>query len=462
MLVSLVPGRAVLPGRVEIRLAEHVVHLDARAWDDDARPAPGRGGERGRVPARVHDADVRRRRDAGELARCESCRGARRCRGRPDLVVGQEPPGGAAAVEVGHEARAPQPGGFSHRLGGEDDRLSAPGRRQRAEPVEDAERERDQEAAGRRRRVGDELGAAVGGADGPAPDDSIAGEVGLGHRSSALSHGLARAAGELTAVEGGRSFGRQPFERPGEVVHHDPLALGEMTVATVDPPSLRLAPEDDVEDLVEKCLAGVEGDAGAGELDRRGEKLGPGQPRVPPVRRGEPGRHPGNRNCRGSDVEDLRRPLVEGDVDGQHLSPLPGRQPVSRNRGEEVEEAVDPVLRPVDEHEASPARAGEGALGDPGDKRGGDAGIHGVPTLGEDPRARLGCQRVACGHGALHGERVAPGIAAAARGRSGSWAARADPARRAVCSPGPAGRCRWRSPSPRPGRRAARRSSRRR
>ena len=37
MLVSLVPGFGSVPARLEVVLAEHVVHVDARAGNDDAR-----------------------------------------------------------------------------------------------------------------------------------------------------------------------------------------------------------------------------------------------------------------------------------------------------------------------------------------------------------------------------------------------------------------------------------------
>ena len=43
---------------VEIRLAQHVVEVDARAGHDDARAAAGRTGQRGSVPVAVEDADL--------------------------------------------------------------------------------------------------------------------------------------------------------------------------------------------------------------------------------------------------------------------------------------------------------------------------------------------------------------------------------------------------------------------
>ena len=72
------------------------------------------------------------------------------------------------------------------------------------------------------------------------------------------------------------------------------------------------------------------------------------------------------------------------------------------NRDEEVEQAVGAVACPVDEHEAACTGPGQRALGHPRRERRGDAGVDRVPALGEDPRARLGGQRVAGSDGAPH------------------------------------------------------------
>ena len=346
MLVSLAPGRVALPGRVEIGLAEHVVHLHARAGNDHARPAAGRGGEGGRVPACIHDADMGRGGDAGGLGRCRLQGFAGGRRSRLDTFLGQETAGSTPAIEIADEARASQPGRLPHGLGHAGDSLRAPQRRRGAELVEDAERKRDQEPSRRGRRVGDELGVAVGGADRAATDDPVGAQVGLGDRSSPLPNGFAHAARKLAPVEDVGSLGGQPLERLGQVAHDQALSLAQSAVAAVDPPALGVVSQDHVQDLVQESLAGVEGDAGAGELDGRREELGPGEVRVPAVRGREPRGHPGNGDGGRADVEDLGRALVEGDVDGQHLSRRAGGQPAPRHRHEEVEQAVDPVTRP--------------------------------------------------------------------------------------------------------------------
>ena len=321
MLVSLAPGRVALPGRVEIGLAEHVVHLHARAGDDHARPAAGRGGEGGRVPACIDDADMGRGRNAGGLGRprpqgCADGRGS-----RLDALLGQETAGGTPAIEIADEARASQPGRLPHGLGDAGDPLDAPQWSRGPEPVEDAERECDQEPSRRRRRVGDELGAAVGGADRAAPDHAVARQVGLGDRSSPLPNGRAQAARKLAAVEDVRSLGGQPLERLGQVAHDHPLSLAQSAVVPVDPSALGIAAENHVEHLVQEGLPGVEGDAGAGELDGRRDQLGPGEVRVAAVRGRQPRGHPRHGDGGRADVEDLGRALVEGDVDRQHLAP---------------------------------------------------------------------------------------------------------------------------------------------
>ncbi len=56
----------------------------------------------------------------------------------------------------------------------------------------------------------------------------------------------------------------------------------------------------------------------------------------------------------------------------------------------------------MDQEEASAARAGERALGDPRRERGGQAGVDRVPALGEDRRAGLGGEGVPGSDRAFH------------------------------------------------------------
>ena len=213
MLVSLAPGPVRPPGRVEVGLAEHVVQLDAGAGDDEAGAAAGRGRERRRLAVHVHDADVGRRGHAGRLGHGLAQAGARvldrvaRRARRPGAVP--PPPRWSSVTKLPPRARA------ASRMASASRAIASalPAGGGRPQPVEDAERERDQQAAGGRRRVRDELRSAVGRAHGPALDDAVGGEILLGHRPASLPDRRAHAARELAAVEDVGALRRQPLER---------------------------------------------------------------------------------------------------------------------------------------------------------------------------------------------------------------------------------------------------------
>ena len=453
------PGAETPLRWVQVGLAEHVVHLHPGAWNDQPGAAARRCRERGGVPAAVHDADVCRRGRAERLGRSLAKRGAGRGGGLVHTAVGQQTAGGAPAVELPHEPGGAETRGLAHGLGQHGDPRGAPRRGHRPQTVEDSQREGDQEAPRRGGWIRDELAAPIGDAHGPAVDDAVGGEIGRGERASARQYGLAQAPPELTAVDRVGSFGRQLLQRPREVGHDHGLPLPEGTLDAVDLPALGLVAEDRLEDPVQERLLRVQGNPRPSELDGRSGELRPGQPAVAPVSGRQAGRHPRDGDRSGPDQEHLLRVLVEDDVDREHLGALAGRQSLAGHGDEEVEQAVGAVAGPVDEHEAAASRTGERALRDPGHECSGDARVDSVPALSEDSRSRLRCQRVAGGDGALHGKRVArPG----ARGQSGSSAARAGRARSAWRPRPPAARRPWRSRSPRPGRRGARRSWRRR
>src|SRR5262245_29251417 len=116
------------------------------------------------------------------------------------------------------------------------------------------------------------------------------------------------------------SFRGQPLERAREVLHDHTFPLPEGGLGAVDPPTLGLAAENGVEDLVQERLPGVERHPGPRQLDRGRQELPPREVRVATVREGEPGRHPGHGDRRRADIENLLRALVEDDVDRPHLA----------------------------------------------------------------------------------------------------------------------------------------------
>ena len=91
----------------------------------------------------------------------------------------------------------------------------------------------------------------------------------------------------------------------------------------------------------------------------------------------------------------------------ESISVWPSRAPAETRDGDEVVEHAGRIVgSEVDEHEPARAGAGQGALGDPGDERGRDAGVDGVPSVGQHPRARLRGEPVACSNRASHGPRL--------------------------------------------------------
>ena len=141
-------------------------------------------------------------------------------------------------------------------------------------------------------------------------------------------------------------------------------------------------------------LALVQLDAVPREVDRRPEEVAPGQQAERAVRFLEPNCY--TRDCArgGADVEDLGRAAAEVDVDAVHVHDVPLLEAEPGNRDKEVVDAGRLVAGAVDEHESARAGAGERALGDRGDERRGDRGVHGVSSRGERVGACLRRQRV--------------------------------------------------------------------
>ena len=283
-------------------------------------------------------------------------------------------------------------------------------------------------------------------ADGTAPDDAVGGEIGLGDRASRRLRDGAHAPRELAAVEHARRPSAASHSSVPARSSHDqrvPLAEGASRRRTAL--ALGLVPEDDVEDLVEERLAGVEGNPGAGELERRREQLGPGQPAVEAVRlrraRHAPRHGTRRRRRRGRPGSSCRRrrrrpppsrPLAVGSP--ARVATKKSSRLSTRSRARWTSRKPPPPgpvsgLSATQETNAAAMQAST-AFPPSARIRAPASAVEGWPAAtapfmgeGSPPVARL-------------------------RGRSGSWAARADPRDRlagAGVGRRPAARSRWRS-----------------
>ena len=107
----------------------------------------------------------------------------------------------AAAVEVGRPPRLTR----SRLLAQDLDELrhrSRRARRPRRQPVEQLQSVGDEDPAGRRRRVGEELVPVEGGTDRPPADDAVGAQVVAGDRAAARPDVLDEPPAELALVEG--------------------------------------------------------------------------------------------------------------------------------------------------------------------------------------------------------------------------------------------------------------------
>ena len=174
-------------------------------------------------------------------------------------------------------------------------------------------------------------------------------------------------------------------------------------VLAVDRAALGSVAQDQVEDRVQVRLRRGQLDALARQARSRARAASPGQRPVCSVRRLQPGDGPGNGARAGSD----QVAPVTSRRSRCRSTPCAARRAARALAGhgdEEVEQAVAPVARPVDEQEPAGGRAGQRALGDPRDEGGGEARVDRVAALGEDLRPRLGGQPVARCDRASHRE----------------------------------------------------------
>ena len=183
--------------------------------------------------------------------------------------------------------------------------LGGPGSR-----VEQREHVGDQDPARRRRRVGEDVVAAVADADRLARDRLVGGEVGEREHPAALGDAARRRLGDVAGVERRRALRAEALERVGQLGVAQHVALARDVVA--DPvlrARLRARRGDRREQVEDVGLLRVDLDARARERRgraRRGRRAGPsrsaGAPRrsrpacrrrrTPRRRRGRPARRP--------------------------------------------------------------------------------------------------------------------------------------------------------------------------
>jgi hypothetical protein len=153
-----------------------------------------------------------------------------------------------AAAQRAVETVLARPGLLAHHARERVDRLGRPGRTGR---VEEAEPVRDQDAAGARGRVREELRAAEHPADGTTPHDAVLSEVAPRDAPAAAPDVRDDRARELAAIEIVGPALRKHFQRSRQVRLHEPLTDGErLAVALIDQAALRRVAEDQVEEAV--------------------------------------------------------------------------------------------------------------------------------------------------------------------------------------------------------------------
>ena len=168
---------------------------------------------------------------------------------RLERLAGHELLQVALGVQTLQELLGARPVGLVHHL---DERAQVPGP---ADALEQVERVSDQDPAGRRRRVREDLAAAVARAGRLARDRRVRVQVGARQQAAALEHVVAHRRGHVAGVEEVRTLGAEPLEQVGELRQPDRVAGAEQPAARrVDRPALGLRGEDRAEDLGQERL----------------------------------------------------------------------------------------------------------------------------------------------------------------------------------------------------------------
>ena len=313
------PRRHAPPGR-QVLLAHHVVQVQAGAGHDHAGVAAVRRGVGAGVAVGVDHRDVRRavvgRHGRGRRRRPREGRG----HGRPpaaDRLVREHVPGEAAAVQELLEAAIAHPPRRAHRLGIGAQGAGAAGRKRLGDAAQHRQHVPDQHPARRRRRVGDDLAAAVvGHPQRPPPHRPVGGQV--GHRQPPAGRVLVvdHRGRQAAVVEVARPQLGQPLDRAGQLRLAHALALAHEPPARREHgPHLGCVLEHDLDREQHRLLAARRGDA----LVRRGrrghQQVAPRPRPEAPVHGREPGDDAGDGAGGRADVEHLGRLLVERHVD---------------------------------------------------------------------------------------------------------------------------------------------------
>ena len=230
MLGTLRAGRvAVEAERVQVLLAEHVVEVHARAGHHHARARAVRAGDRGAGAVGVHHRHV------GGAPQPGAHLGGHRV----ERLLRQE------ALQVAVAAEALEEVGVAGAVGGRDHLGDHRGAVRALEPLEDPERVGHEDAAGRGRRVGEHLAAAVRHAGRLALDHLVAREVLAGQEPAALEHPVADGGGHVALVEEAGALGAQALQEVAQLGEPDRVpGLEEPPSGRVDRLALRGGAED--------------------------------------------------------------------------------------------------------------------------------------------------------------------------------------------------------------------------
>ena len=280
-------------------------------------------------------------------------------------------------VEAGEELRRALALGALHHL----DHLGQGGRSRRG--VEQCQRVRDQNPAGRWRGIGEHVAAPIGDAQRLAGDGHVGGEVLAAEQTAPLGHPVDDRGPDVAGVERLRSLGPQALEGVGQLGLTQRLpGAQEFAGGGEQRRRLRGRGDDPGEDLDDVRLLHVELDAVARQRRRRRDEALERDPAEAARGLADPGRHAEGADRCGADVELLDR-VTERDADGDQRRPWcrAGRL-APRSLDEEVQQRRRLTGR-HDQHVAAGAEAGQQRLAGKRREHRSQRGVDGVAALSE-------------------------------------------------------------------------------